>query len=61
MKKELIIEMEEECISCPKLSLETAAIGIDGWDMIKSHQCEHLEFCKAVKQNWEKVKGKKWN
>lgn len=60
MKKDLIIEMEEECVECPKLSLETVFIGMDNWDALKYHQCEHLDFCKVVRQNWEKVKGKKW-
>lgn len=59
MKKDLIIEMEEECIGCPKLSLETTYIGIDNLDIPISHQCEHLDFCKAVRHHWEEVKGVK--
>ena len=54
MKKDLTIVMEEECVECPMLSLETVGIG-----MFKSHQCEHLDFCIPVRRHWEEVKGLK--
>lgn len=55
MKKELVIEVEEECLICPNLSLSTSTIYSDGEATFKIHQCEHLEFCKRVRQAWEKV------
>lgn len=55
MKKELVIEVEEECLICPNLSLSTFTIyGADG-SFFKNHRCEHLEFCKKVRRAWEKV------
>ena len=55
MKKDLVIEMEEECITCPMLSLETTgSFYAENEEIYKVHQCEHLEFCKAVRKNWEK-------
>ena len=55
MKKELIVEMEEECISCPKLDLETVTKK-EGWVTVVDHKCKHLEFCKEVRHHWEIVK-----
>ena len=55
--KELVIEMEDECIDCPNLSLETKEFYADdffGERVIKTHQCKHLYFCKEVRTNWEK-------
>lgn len=54
MKKEMAIEMEEECIDCPLLSLVTDTIYADNEIFYKVHRCEHLDFCKAVRKNWEK-------
>lgn len=55
MKKDLTIEMEEECITCPELSLETNTVYGDRDDStIKIHYCEHIAFCKRVRGNWEK-------
>lgn len=60
MKKELVIEMEEECITCPELSLETATVyGDRDGSTIKFHYCEHIAFCKRVHENWEKYHGVK--
>ena len=59
MKKNLVIEMEEECISCPNLSLVTTKLFTDVQDHVwLVHNCEHLNFCKAVRENWEKVKNR---
>jgi len=55
VKKELVIEMEEECIDCPHLSLVTKRPYYKA--QIAIHECEHLEFCKAVRKNWERVKA----
>lgn len=57
MKKELVIEMEEECIDCPHLSLVTKRLHLNGGAQFAIHECEHLEFCKAVRKNWERVKA----
>lgn len=58
MKKELVIEMEEERITCPKLSLTTKNVYADIGETYKFHQCEFLDFCKQVRKNWEDVKKK---
>lgn len=55
MKKELVIEVEEECLICPNLSLTTANIYSADGTVFKTHHCEHLEFCKRVRRAWEKV------
>lgn len=52
MKKELVIEMEEECITCPHLTLES--VNVFGDLKLKIHQCKHIDFCKVVRKNWEK-------
>ncbi len=52
MKKELVIEMEEECIDCPHLSLVTKRPYYEA--KIAIHECEHIDFCKVVRKNWEK-------
>ena len=48
------VPVERECLSCPKLALETvheaAAIG-----SVAIHQCKHIEFCKEIRRNWEEV------
>lgn len=59
MKKDLIIEMEEECITCPNLSLETKRLYADGSAYCIIHECEHLGFCKEVRQNWERYHNQK--
>lgn len=54
MKKDLTITMEEECITCPKLSLETHTMYFSDETALRVHQCEHIDFCKTVRKNWEK-------
>ena len=54
MKKYLTIEMEEECITCPMLSLKTDTVYFDNRVAYKMHHCEHIDFCKSVRKNWEK-------
>lgn len=48
------VPVERECLSCPKLALETvheaAVIG-----SVAIHQCKHIEFCKQIRRNWEEV------
>lgn len=48
------VPVERECLSCPKLDLETvheaAVIG-----SVAIHQCKHIEFCKQIRRNWEEV------
>lgn len=53
MKKDLIITMEEECLTCPNLSLETQKF-YGNSTCILHHTCEHMKFCKEVRENWEK-------
>ena len=50
MKKELVIEMEEECVDCPCLELVTRKIDMVG----KIHECKYLQLCKSVRKNWER-------
>ena len=59
MKKDLIIEMEEECVDCPMLSLETETLWYGDNQSYKIHKCEHLQFCKTVRQHWEDVMKRK--
>ena len=57
MKKELVIELEEECLLCPHLSLVTRQYGIyASGKPYKVHECEHLDFCEGVRKAWEKVR-----
>jgi len=54
MKKDLAITMEEECIDCPMLSLVTSTLDMGNGKIYKVHRCEHVDFCKVVRNNWEK-------
>lgn len=58
MKKNLELEMEEECIDCPMLDLETHTLYADNNAFFKVHNCSHIEFCKAVRKNWEQYHKK---
>lgn len=51
MKKDLIIEMEEECIDCPRLELETRTLYLNNKRSIKSNRCIHTEFCQDIIKN----------
>lgn len=53
MKKGLVIEMEEECLTCPFLSLATKTLYI-GDKHYKTHECKHLSTCKEIRKNWER-------
>lgn len=63
MKKELVIELEEECLVCPHLSLVTRQkrLYAEGkpWLLTKVLECEHLDFCRAVRGAWETVRKEK--
>ena len=54
MKKYLTIEMEEECVTCPMLSLKTESLYFDDGTVYQIHQCKHIDFCSDVRHNWEK-------
>ena len=54
-RKSLIIEMEEECIGCPQISLVTNRAYAYDQAFYISHQCEHLEFCQSIREHWERV------
>lgn len=61
MRKNLEIPMEEECIDCPRLKLNTDVIYADGYETIKSHGCKHREFCRDIvhhlkEHGWRKVR-----
>ena len=53
MKKELVIEMEAECITCPFLSLVTNTLRVGDY-CYKTHECKHMSMCREVRKNWEK-------
>ena len=48
------VPVEEECLSCPRLELETHKAAD-----VMMHKCKHLEFCQSIRSNWEEVKNKK--
>lgn len=59
MKKDLVIEMEEECVDCPNLELETVKCYVSS-----VHRCEHIDFCKTIvrqmiKHGWKKMEETK--
>lgn len=56
MKKILQVELEEECLICPKLSLQTRDYYQDNVVVYKVHQCEYIDFCKQVRKAWEETK-----
>ena len=45
------VPVEKECLSCPKLELQTVQEVGD----IKIHECKHVSFCKEIRANWEEV------
>ena len=62
MKAELVIEMEEECTTCPMIELTTHKLDVGSVRKpmyINYHECEHLKFCKAVRENWEEWQKKR--
>ena len=46
MQKDLIITLEEECVDCPKLQLETIRN-----PMFAVHRCVNEEFCRQIVRN----------
>lgn len=53
------LEMDEECTTCPMLSLTTEKMCYESFDTtvietFSTHKCEHEDFCKAIRKNWEK-------
>ena len=51
LKKSLVIEMEEECIDCPNLELETKTLMHYDAKPVKIHSCIHQDFCKRIVNN----------
>ena len=45
------VPVERECLSCPKLALETVHEAAD-IGSVAIHQCKHIEFCKQIMPNW---------
>ena len=50
MKAELVIEMEEECVDCPFLRLQTQMFEDD---KVMSHKCIHIDNCRILRKHWE--------
>lgn len=48
------VPVERECLSCPKLALETVHEAAD-IGSVAIHQCKHIEFCKQIRRNWEEI------
>ena len=40
------VPVEEECLSCPRLELETHKAAD-----VMMHKCKHLEFCQSIRSN----------
>ena len=57
MKADLIIPMEEECVNCPNLKLET--VKYFSISNVSVHKCVHIDFCKTIVQNMKKHGWKK--
>lgn len=51
------VPVEAECVSCPKLDLET--IKGPATDSVFIHQCKHVDFCKQIRANWAAVQETK--
>lgn len=51
------VPVEAECVSCPKLDLET--IKGPATDSVFIHQCKHVGFCKQIRANWAAVQETK--
>lgn len=49
------VPVEKECLSCPKLELQTAHYEDMLLGDIKIHECKHLNFCREIRSNWEDV------
>lgn len=47
------VPVERECLSCPKLELQT--VQEEALGDIKIHECKHVSFCKEIRSNWEEV------
>lgn len=48
------VPVEKECLSCPKLELQTVQEAAAYGD-IKIHECKHVSFCKEIRANWEEA------
>lgn len=48
------VPVERECLSCPKLELQTVQEAAAFGD-IKFHECKHVSFCREIRSNWEEV------
>lgn len=51
------VPVEPECVSCPKLDLETIKTPTN--DSVSIHQCKHVDFCKQIRTNWAAVQETK--
>lgn len=53
------VPVEPECIDCPKLELITEKQTMYANENVSSvayiHKCKHLDFCQAIRRNWERV------
>lgn len=53
------VPVERECIDCPKLELITEKQTMYANENVSSvaytHKCKHLDFCQAIRRNWERV------
>lgn len=49
------VPVEKECLSCPKLELQTVQEAAAYGEDIKIHECKHVSFCKEIRANWEEV------
>lgn len=59
MRKDIVITLEEECVDCPMLSLETKMVYYYDGTTYKTHNCEHIKFCKKIREHWTNYNLKK--
>lgn len=53
----IYVPVERECLTCPKIDLETQKVEDDDSSILITHKCKHLAFCQAIRKNWEACRG----
>lgn len=53
----IYVPVERECLTCPKIDLETHKVEYDDSSILITHKCKHLAFCQAIRKNWEACRG----
>ena len=53
----IYVPVERECLTCPKIDLETQRVEGDDNSILITHKCKHLAFCQAIRKSWEACRG----